>query len=232
MRSSVFERDGFTCQFCSATLTADKLTIDHLIPLSRGGLDEMTNWVTACLPCNNRKSNEPLESFAASIQISIESLPVHGDPVIDNPDLPIEIRLVRKRVFDRIRAGVVRLPGKSAQQRIEKEYRRSFWETDIGKQLEAEMPLLPGHVRIMIPEIRTIATSERDYLLLVELAKSASTRNLIGTVLVAGTDIEQRVRQLVERTRDAAMVKRLNSSLDRFERELRRRGLPIDKDAG
>jgi 5-methylcytosine-specific restriction endonuclease McrA len=35
----------------------ESLTRDHLIPVSRGGLNEWTNVVTACSPCNTRKAN-------------------------------------------------------------------------------------------------------------------------------------------------------------------------------
>lgn len=62
--------------------------------------------------------------------------------------------------------------------------------------LEAEFPKLPGHVRAVTPEIRSISKSEREFKLLVELAKSAKTRNLIGTVLKENIDIESRVRSM------------------------------------
>jgi 5-methylcytosine-specific restriction endonuclease McrA len=57
----LFARDHYTCQFCgrrqSALKGRESLTRDHLIPLSRGGLNEWTNVVTACSPCNTRKAN-------------------------------------------------------------------------------------------------------------------------------------------------------------------------------
>lgn len=57
----LFARDGYTCQYCarhqSALKPRESLTRDHLIPLSRGGLNEWTNVVTACGPCNTRKAN-------------------------------------------------------------------------------------------------------------------------------------------------------------------------------
>ena len=57
----LFARDRYTCQFCgrrqSALRGRESLTRDHLIPLSRGGLNVWTNVVTACSPCNTRKAN-------------------------------------------------------------------------------------------------------------------------------------------------------------------------------
>ena len=183
VKDDILRRDNDTCQFCGGAFEAAELTIDHLIPVALGGLDEPTNYVACCEPCNQRKADMPLEEFARTVNVRVEELPVHGDPVIDNEALPVELRLVRKRVFDRMRGGELRVSGRSAQNKIEKEYRRDFWQTDRGKALEREFPTLPGHVRVMIPEIKTIAGNERGFLLLVELAKSANTRNLIGTTL-------------------------------------------------
>ncbi|NNE46814.1 MAG: HNH endonuclease [Rhodothermales bacterium] len=53
-RKNVIRRDGFRCQYCGSR---DKLTIDHVIPKSRGGRDIWENLVAACVPCNNRKGN-------------------------------------------------------------------------------------------------------------------------------------------------------------------------------
>jgi len=188
------------------------------VPLDRGGLDEITNFVSCCRSCNQKKANLPLEQFAASLEFTLDDLPVHGDPVIDNEDLPIQIRTLRRAIFDRYRQEQLRLSGKQAQKKFEKEYRRSFWDTDEGIVLEKLFPTLPGHARVMVPEIRTIATNRREFWLLVELAKSAKTRNLIGTTLKTGCDVEKRFRESLEKTRDAALKKRMQQALMRFER--------------
>jgi 5-methylcytosine-specific restriction endonuclease McrA len=56
-RGNVYRRDGFTCQYCGARPAHGKLTFDHVVPRSRGGLTEWTNIVTACVGCNTRKAN-------------------------------------------------------------------------------------------------------------------------------------------------------------------------------
>ena len=182
----------------------------------------MTNYATCCRSCNGFKEARPLEEFAREINIEIEDLPVHGDPVVNNSKLPIQIRVLRKQIFDRMRQGALNFKGKSAQNKLEKTYRREFWSTELGQRLKAQQPLLPGHVRIMVPEIRTIAKTVSEYLLLVELAKSANTRDLIGTVLSADIDIEARVRSLAQRGKDPSLEKRLNQALRRFEKANRR----------
>jgi 5-methylcytosine-specific restriction endonuclease McrA len=53
-RKNIFKRDNSKCQYCG---TKFHLTIDHIIPKSRGGEDTWENLVTACIKCNNSKGN-------------------------------------------------------------------------------------------------------------------------------------------------------------------------------
>ncbi len=46
--------DGI-CYYCGDSFAADELTMDHKIPLSRGGMTEKINIVAACKDCNNKK---------------------------------------------------------------------------------------------------------------------------------------------------------------------------------
>ena len=223
MRDEIYSRDEYKCQFCLNSPDLAELTIDHLVPLALGGLDEMTNYVTCCRSCNAAKADMPLKDFVQQVKTEIEDLPVHGDQIIDNDRLPVEIRIIRKRIFDRVRAGHLNAKGRSAQKKIEKAYRREFWTTPLGRELEAAEPSLPGQVRIAIPEIRTHAKTAREYLLLVELAKSARTRELIGTVLSNDVDIEGRVRSIASSNKDGALTKRLNDAIRRFEHAIKGR---------
>ncbi len=230
VKDEVLRRDDYTCQYCGRKLEAGDLTIDHLVPIARGGLDEILNYVACCEPCNQRKADSSLEEFAQTVDVRVEKLPVHGDPVIDNEALPVELRVLRKRVFDKVRAGELRISGKSAQKKLEKAYRHDFWQTTYGKALEEEFPNLPGHVRVMIPEIQAVASDESEYLLLVELAKSANTRNLIGTTLTRETDVEKVVCSMKEGSANPALQKRLKQAWMRADKEIRRRKLPALRD--
>lgn len=51
-RRAVMARDGFRCQYCGSTR---QLTLDHIVPTSRGGRTTWDNLVTSCAPCNVRK---------------------------------------------------------------------------------------------------------------------------------------------------------------------------------
>ena len=57
-RRNVLRRDGHRCVYCGA---AERLTLDHVLPKSRGGPDAWENLVAACTPCNNRKGNRTPE---------------------------------------------------------------------------------------------------------------------------------------------------------------------------
>jgi hypothetical protein len=48
----VFGRDGYRCRACGRT---DRLSIDHIVPIARGGSNDIRNLQTLCLPCNLRK---------------------------------------------------------------------------------------------------------------------------------------------------------------------------------
>ncbi|MHB1537638.1 MAG: HNH endonuclease [Solirubrobacteraceae bacterium] len=53
-RRAVFARDGWTCQYCGSRST---LTVDHVIPRSKGGGSDWENIVASCAPCNRRKGD-------------------------------------------------------------------------------------------------------------------------------------------------------------------------------
>ena len=62
-RARIYMRDKFRCQYCGVKKTAGDLTLDHILPRSRGGDNSPMNIVTACVVCNNRKgSRTPSEA--------------------------------------------------------------------------------------------------------------------------------------------------------------------------
>ena len=54
-RRNLIQRDNYSCQYCG--YKGDNLSIDHVIPRSRGGADNWENVTTACISCNLRKGN-------------------------------------------------------------------------------------------------------------------------------------------------------------------------------
>ena len=62
-RARIYMRDKFRCQYCGVKKTVGDLTLDHILPRSRGGDNSPMNIVTACVVCNNRKgSRTPSEA--------------------------------------------------------------------------------------------------------------------------------------------------------------------------
>src|ERR1700723_4774650 len=51
-RKNILLRDRNSCQYCNVVLTASELTLDHVIPRSRGGLSTWENLVACCHNCN------------------------------------------------------------------------------------------------------------------------------------------------------------------------------------
>ena len=56
-RRNLFRRDRFTCQYCGVSPGGNELTIDHVVPKSRGGNTSWENCVLACVRCNHRKAD-------------------------------------------------------------------------------------------------------------------------------------------------------------------------------
>lgn len=63
-RHNIFKRDGGKCQYCG---THKELTIDHIVPRSKGGKSTWTNLVTACKRCNSRKSDYTLDKVGMKL---------------------------------------------------------------------------------------------------------------------------------------------------------------------
>ena len=57
-RKNILLRDRNTCQYCGMVMPSSELTLDHVVPRSRGGLSSWENLVAACHPCNRRKGNQ------------------------------------------------------------------------------------------------------------------------------------------------------------------------------
>jgi len=56
-KSNLFLRDQYTCQYCNHQFSRTHLTLDHVLPLSRGGTTCWENIVAACTKCNGDKGN-------------------------------------------------------------------------------------------------------------------------------------------------------------------------------
>jgi len=66
-RRTVLARDHYTCQYCGRQPPRKDLTVDHVLPRSRGGHTAWENVVAACQRCNGRKGNRTPEEAGMSL---------------------------------------------------------------------------------------------------------------------------------------------------------------------
>jgi hypothetical protein len=60
-RKALIKRDKSYCQYCQKKLSACQLTIDHVLPKSKGGITSFTNCVVCCHECNGKKADRTPE---------------------------------------------------------------------------------------------------------------------------------------------------------------------------
>lgn len=80
-------RDKFRCQYCWEPIQKQEVTMDHVIPTSKGGVTKWTNIVAACKPCNTAKGNrmdwKPLRE---------PHIPTYYELAKIRKDLPFELK--------------------------------------------------------------------------------------------------------------------------------------------
>ena len=74
-RKNILLRDRNTCQYCGVVLPSAELTLDHVVPRSRGGLSTWENLVAACHSCNRRKGNHLLSEIDHNMRLQREPRP-------------------------------------------------------------------------------------------------------------------------------------------------------------
>lgn len=72
-RKNILRRDNHRCQYCGSVVN---LTVDHIIPKSRGGEEIWENLITACVKCNNKKGNRTPEEAKMNLR-SVPKKPSH-----------------------------------------------------------------------------------------------------------------------------------------------------------
>jgi len=75
-RRALFARDGWRCVYCGTA--SGRLTLDHVVPRSRGGDSVWENVVTSCAPCNLRKGNR----LPHEVQMELSAPPRPPAPVL------------------------------------------------------------------------------------------------------------------------------------------------------
>ena len=81
-RLRIYMRDKFRCQYCGEKKIATELTLDHILPRSRGGDNSPLNIVSACIACNGRKGNRTPEEARMPLLTSQSALRVKLERVV------------------------------------------------------------------------------------------------------------------------------------------------------
>jgi 5-methylcytosine-specific restriction endonuclease McrA len=77
-RKAIYERDQYTCYLCGKKFTEGHLTLDHVVPLSRGGGNSWENLATCCRQCNWDKGDKLLS------ELKVKPHFIPHKPVISN----------------------------------------------------------------------------------------------------------------------------------------------------
>ncbi len=67
-RNNVFLRDQYTCQYCGSKPSSILLTLDHVVPIVKGGPKSWDNIVTACRACNVKKGGRTPEEASMKLR--------------------------------------------------------------------------------------------------------------------------------------------------------------------
>jgi len=79
-RNLIMKRDGYICSYCGAK---EQLTIDHILPTSKGGQNTWENMTTCCLKCNSKKGDKLLKET---------NMILHNPPTIPFSKISLTVR--------------------------------------------------------------------------------------------------------------------------------------------
>jgi len=82
-RNLIMKRDGYICSYCGAK---EQLTIDHILPTSKGGQNTWENMTTCCLKCNSKKGDKLLKET---------NMILHNPPTIPFSKITLTIKQSR-----------------------------------------------------------------------------------------------------------------------------------------
>ena len=87
-RRNVMKRDRYTCQYCGAQPDFEQLSVDHVVPRSRGGETGWGNCVTACDMCSARKGDREPDEARMTLRRELKRPGVVGIGAADSTSTP------------------------------------------------------------------------------------------------------------------------------------------------
>lgn len=111
-RFGVFKRDLFVCQYCGKTPPAVVLEVDHIVPVSKGGGNDIDNLLTACFDCNRGKG-------AGVLSVAPETISAKAEVLAE--------KQAQMRSYNRLRKQAAKMD-EAAIDEVEAVFRRTFGE--------------------------------------------------------------------------------------------------------
>ena len=88
---------------------------------------------------------------------------------------------------------------------------------NISKNIEKEYPYYSIHVKLIIPKLLTNSRNEKDFYILLELAKFNSTRNLINKILKKDTDVIKNLQNIIKKRSNKTLIKKIYFAIKKLK---------------
>lgn len=113
IRFEVFKRDKFTCQYCGRSAPDVVLEVDHIKPVSKGGENDLLNYVTSCYECNRGKGARELsdDSLVKKQQRQLQELAERKEQLEMMIDWRKELQNIKEDFVDKINDYIAECSG-------------------------------------------------------------------------------------------------------------------------
>ena len=88
---------------------------------------------------------------------------------------------------------------------------------NISKNIEKEYPYYSIHVKLIIPKLLTNSRNEKDFYILLELAKFSSTRNLINKIIKKDTNVINNLQKIIKKRSNRTLIKKINFAIKKLK---------------
>ena len=88
---------------------------------------------------------------------------------------------------------------------------------NISKNIEKEYPYYSIHVKLIIPKLLTNSRNEKDFYILLELAKFNSTRNLINKIIKKDTNVINNLQNIIKKRSNRTLIKKINFAIKKLK---------------
>ncbi len=123
IRFEIFKRDSFTCQYCGKKAPEVILHIDHIIPIAKGGTNDISNLITSCFECNSGKSDRELDDNSVMMKQR------HQNELLQEKRSQLEMMFEWKKGLEKIEEDTLR----NLIQHIENKFLKKYTINETGK---------------------------------------------------------------------------------------------------